>query len=155
MSALPSFDPPEHFPHRRKSRGLRQPRISATTSPKNVSSRRKRAKLNPVYAHRRQGLEVFTKLVTYSTLSIFGIITIVNLVRYNYSLHGKLSYLETQLQDTKLRNDKINSNFSRSFDPRSQISVMQENTHKIPPDRLQVVITNPNTPRTQKMPLQK
>ena len=152
MSALPSFDPPEYLPPRRKSRGLPQPSSLPPHPPKNSFSRRKRVRLNPVYAHRRQGLEVFTKLVTFSTLSIFGIVTLVNLVRYNYSQHGKLQYLETELQDTKLRNKNINQNFSRAFDPRSQPSVMQENTHKIAPDRLQVVLIDSPT---QKMPLHK
>ena len=155
MSALPSFDPLEHSPQRQKSRGLRQPSSLPRTTSKNSSSQRKRVKLNSVYAYRRQGLEVFAKLVTYSTLSIFGIVTLVNLVRYNYSLHSKLPYLEAQLQDTKIRNEKINSNFSRSFDPRSQTAVMQENTYKIPPDRLQVVLIDPNDRPAQKMPLQK
>ena len=155
MRALPSFDPLEHSPQRQKSRGLRQPSSLPRTTSKNSSSQRKRAKLNPVYAYRRQGLEVFAKLVTYSTLSIFGIVTLVNLVRYNYSLQSKLPYLETQLQDTKIRNEKIDSNFSRSFDPRSQTAVMQENTYKIAPDRLQVILISPNDRPAQKIPLQK
>jgi hypothetical protein len=155
MSALPSFDPLEHAPHRQKSRGLRQPSSLPRNTPKNAPLHRKRVKLNPVYAYRRQGLEVFAKLVTYSTLSVFGIATLVNLVRYNYSVHSKLPYLETQLQDTKVRNEKINSNFSRSFDPRSQTAVMQENTHRIPPDRLQVVLIDPNPQPARKMPVQK
>jgi hypothetical protein len=155
MSALPSFDPPEHFPQRQKSRRLRQPSSSSRSTPKNSSFQRNRVRLNPVYAYRRQGLEVFAKLVTYSTLSIFGIVTLVNLVRYNYSLHSKLPYLETQLQDTKIRSQQINSNFSRSFDPRSQTAVMQENTHKIAPDRLQVVLISPSAQPAQKISLQK
>ena len=152
MSALPSFDPPEYLPHRRKSRARQQP-SSLPPNTKNSSSRRKRVRLNPVYAHRRRGLEVLTKLVTFSTLSIVGIVTLVNLVRYNYAQHGKLQYLETELRDTKIRNESINKNFNRAFDPRSQPSVMQENTHKIAPDRLQVVLTDPNS--AQKMPSQK
>jgi hypothetical protein len=98
---------------------------------------------NPAYAHRRQGLEVSVKLITYSALSVFGMVTLVNLVGYNWSQQSKLQHLETELKDAKARTQKINTSFNRSFDLQSQPSVMQENSYKIDPDTLPIVVVRP------------
>jgi hypothetical protein len=74
MNAQRSFDSSEHLPQRRKSRGVRQQtKMGTTLDTANISSQatpRKRSQVqsNSVYAHRRQGLEVVTKLAAYSTL---------------------------------------------------------------------------------------
>jgi hypothetical protein len=149
MNALPSFDPPKHRPPSRKSSRARskqmgtntlEPSISTTHST-TTTARSTRTRSKPTYAHRRQGLEVATKLVTYSTLSVFGIITLVNSVGYHYVQRSKL-------QDAKIRADKVNTNFTRSFDPQSQASVMQENSYKVAPDRLPIFLVNPETDRS-------
>jgi hypothetical protein len=44
------------------------------------------------------------------------------------------------LKDAKARTQKINTSFNRSFDLQSQPSVMQENTYKIDPDKLPIVV---------------
>jgi hypothetical protein len=146
MNAQPSFEPSEYSP---------QPQISSTSyqagSPGNsvrrnrttVPRQRARRKFNPVHAHRRQGLESVLKLATYSALSVFGAVTLVNLISYNWSQQGKLQHLETELKDAKLRTEKINHNFGRSFDPQAQKSVMEENSYKIAPDRRQIVLITP------------
>jgi hypothetical protein len=148
MNAQPSFQPQEHSPQRRVSRSLRQPRTlhrNPVVTTKIHASRRKRSRLkaSAVYAHRRQGLEAATKLVTYSALSVFGIVTLVNSIGYNYSQQSKLQHLKTESQDAKLRVEKINSNFNRSFDPHAQANVMQENSYKTAPDRRQIVLLIP------------
>jgi hypothetical protein len=104
---------------------------------------RVKSSLNPAYAHRRQGLEVSVKLLTYSALSVFGIVTLVNLLGYNWSQQSKLQHLETELKDAKARTQKINTSFNRSFDLQSQPSVMQENSYKIDPDTLPIVVVRP------------
>jgi hypothetical protein len=156
MNALPSFDPPKHRPPSRKSSRARskqmgtntlEPSISTTHST-TTTARSTRTRSKPTYAHRRQGLEVATKLVTYSTLSVFGIITLVNSVGYHYVQRSKLQHIETEVQDAKIRADKVNTNFTRSFDPQSQASVMQENSYKVAPDRLPIFLVNPETDRS-------
>jgi hypothetical protein len=141
MNALPSFDPPKQS-RSPQARAVMSPMSRANVDPSR-STPRTRVKSNPAYAHRRQGLEVVTKLVTYSTLSIFGAITLVNSVGYNYSQRSKLHHLETELQDAKIRTEKVNSNFVRSFDPQAEQSVMQENSYKVAPDRLQIFLVHP------------
>ena len=154
MNALPSFEPPQQQPQRRKTTASQQPHLAqpaANTAASDRSPSRQfktakstRVKINPAYAHRRQGLEVVTKLVTYSTLSVFGAIALVNSIGYNWSQRDKLQHLTTELQDTKVRTEKVKTNFSRSFAPESQTTMMQENSYKIAPDRLQIFLVNPN-----------
>lgn len=141
MNALPSFEPPEHQRQPQKSRRLQQPNGLGVANP-SKRSRRSPVKLNRAYAHRRQGLEIVAKLVTYSTLSIFGTVTLVNSISYNWAQHSKLQHLETELQDAKIRTAKINNDFNRSFAPESQQNVMQENSYKTAPDRLGIFLVN-------------
>jgi hypothetical protein len=145
MNALPSFDPPKHSSPLPTVRAVRSPRTAAVDSHRSVppAAPRQRLKSKPTYAHRRQGLEVVTKLVTYSTLSIFGTITLVNSIGYNHSQRSKLQHLETELQDAKIRTEKVNSNFVRSFDPQAEQNLLQENSYKVAPDRLQIFLVHP------------
>ena len=162
MNAQRSFDPSEHLPHRQTARGV-QPQSTVggnnlgttKTSSQAAPRRRSRVKLNPVYAHRRQGLEVATKLVTYSSLSIFGIVTLVNLIGYNWSQQSKLPHVATEVQDAKIRIDKINSSFNRSFDPASQRSVTQENSYKVAPDQRQIFLVSPASNQSLSNPQRK
>lgn len=139
MNALPSFNPPPQSPPPRR-RSTRKRQTVTAPSPVNRVETRVKSNSNPTYAHRRQGLEVSVKLITYSALSVFGIVTLVNLLGYNWSQQSKLQHLETELKDAKARTQKINNSFNRSFDLQSQPSVMQENTYKIAPDKLPIVV---------------
>jgi hypothetical protein len=148
MNAQHSFEPPEQNIQRRRSaaslqleqfQGVPLGRNRTGLSPR----KRSRAKINPAYAHRRQGLEAGVKLMTYSALSVFGVVTLVNSIGYNWSLHGKVQHIKIEVQDAKIRTEKINNNFSRSFDPHAQKSVMEENSYKIAPNRRQIVLIDP------------
>ena len=150
MNALPSFNPPPQSPQPRKSTRKRSsrndtpaPKTATGKSSLNRAESRVKSNSNPAYAHRRQGLEVSVKLVTYSALSVFGIVTLVNLLAYNWSQQSKLQHLQTELKDAQARTQKINSSFNRSFDLQSQPSVMAENSYKIDPDRLPIVVVSP------------
>jgi hypothetical protein len=147
MNALPSFEPPKHRSQPRKSRVVRSPIGTATVEPTKsaTTAPRQRVKSNLAYTHRRQGLEAMTKLVTYSTLSIFGAIALIGSIGYNHSQRNKLQHLEAELQDAKIRAEQVNSKFIRSFDPQAQASVMEENSYKVAPDRLQIFLVTPNS----------
>ncbi len=144
MNALPSFEPPQQRPPRRKStsRAQQRDRLRSATAPA-APQPRSRSKSNPVYAHRRRGIEVAIELITYSSLSLFGIVTIVNSIGYNWAQRGKLQHLATELQDARIRTAKVNRNFTHSFDPHAQKMVMEENSYKVAADRLQIIIANP------------
>jgi hypothetical protein len=143
MNAQRSFDPPQNLPQRRKARISQQ--LSGLEPPQTVakSSRKSRLRSNPAYAHRRQGLEAVTKLVTYSTLSLFGIVTLVHSIGYNCSQQSKLQHLETELQEAKIRTDKVNNSFGRSFDPHTQKNVMQDNSYKVAQDQRKIFLVSP------------
>jgi hypothetical protein len=151
MSALPSFEPLEHRspaqPIRRsrpdRSHHTPQHRERPATLPTEQPHRQPRTKSDRAYTHRRQGLEVGVKLITYSCLSLFGIVTLINSLGYNWAQHSKLEHLATELADARVRTAKVNSNFTRSFDPQLEQTVMEENTYKVAPDKLQIVIANP------------
>ncbi len=148
MNAQHSFEPPEYSIQRRRSSASQQsePLHGDPLSQNRTGSsprKRSRAKVNPVHVHRRQGLEAGVKLITYSALSVFGIVTLVNSIGYNWAQQGKLQHLKTEVQDAKIRTEKINSNFSRSFDPQTQRSVMEENSYKVAPNRRQIVLIDP------------
>jgi len=119
---------------------------ATVAAPKSTCTPHHRVKSHHLaYAHRRQGLEAVTKLVTYSTLSIFGAVALVGAIGYSYSQRGKLQHLETELQAAKIRTEQVNSNFIRSFDPQAQATVMQENSYKVAPDRLQIFLVDPHS----------
>jgi hypothetical protein len=105
---------------------------------------RSRPKSNPAYAHRRQGLELITKSVAYSILSVFGVVTLVNSIGYSFSQRNKLQHLETEVHDTRIRTEQTTINFNRSFDPQAQKHVMAENSYKVAPDRLKIFLVNPS-----------
>jgi hypothetical protein len=156
MNAQHSFAPPEYSVQRRRSSASQQSeRLQDDTLGTNRTGsfprKRSRAKINPAYAHRRQGLEAGVKLITYSALSVFGIVTLVNSIGYNWAQQGKLQHLKTEVQDAKIRTEKINDNFSRSFDPQAQRSVMEDNSYKIAPNRRQIVLMEPRTNLIQKV----
>jgi hypothetical protein len=144
MNAQHSFEPPEYSIQRRRSSASQQldPVQGDTLSRNRTGSsprKRSRAKVNPVHVHRRQGLEAGMKLITYSALSVFGIVTLVNSIGYNWAQQGKLQHLRTEVRDAKIRTEKINDNFSRSFDPKAQRSVMEDSSYKIAPNRRQII----------------
>jgi hypothetical protein len=154
MNALPSFEPPKYRQQPRRSSGSKRSISTAPViqSPLQVAApgrfatgeaTRTRVKSNPAYAHRRQGLEVAIKLVTYSALSIFGMVTLVNSIGYNWAQHGKFQHLATELKDAQARTEKVNHSFSRSFDPQLQRIGMTENSYKVAPERRQIFIVNP------------
>jgi hypothetical protein len=148
MNAQHSFEPPEYSTQRRRSSASQQlERFQGDPlgqSKTELSPRkRSKAKVNSAYAHRRQGLEAGVKLVTYSMLSVFGLVTLGNSISNNWSLHSKVQRLKTEVQDAKIRTEKINHNFSRSFDPQAQKSVMEDNTYKIASNRRQIVLIDP------------
>jgi hypothetical protein len=136
MNALPSFEPQQQLP----------------PPPQKLPRRKSRVKSDRANSYRRQRAEALTKLATYSVLSVFGLVTLVNLVAYNWSQQAKFQSLETELKHAKIRGEKIRYDFDRSADPYSQQNVTQENSFKIAKDQLQVVIVNPaqagNTPNT-------
>jgi hypothetical protein len=152
MNALQSLDLPKQPRRSRKSGGVDRSNSSGkSASDTNRSAGvpgHSRRKLSPAYAHRRQGLEVVTKLITYSTLSLFGIVTLVSSIGYNYTQQGKLQNLEIEVQDAKSRTAKVNNIFIRSNDPQAQKSVMQENTYKVAPDRLPIFLINSSAERS-------
>jgi hypothetical protein len=149
MNALPSFEPPTYSRKTRKSSGDRST-SSPTTAVDNTPTAtqaaaprpRSRPKSNPAYAHRRQGLELITKSVAYSILSVFGVVTLVNSIGYSFVQRNKLQHLETEVHDTQIRTEKTTINFNRSFDPQAQKNVMAENSYKVAPDRLQIFLVN-------------
>ncbi len=146
MNALPSFEPPEERLPSRTANRAQQTRSHSSQSPlieRPEGKRRSRVRANPAYAHRRQGLEVGIKLVTYSSLSMFGLVTLVNSLGYNWAQHSKLEHLATALQDARVRTAKVNRNFAHSFDPQLEQTVMEENSYKVAPNRLQIVISSP------------
>jgi hypothetical protein len=174
MNALSPIDPPK-LPSRSVKSRERQPLGAAGSQP--VTAQNKQidrseahpegfsfgetapmpVKLNPAYIHRRLGLEAIAKLVTYSTLSVFGMVTLASSIGYNWSQRSKLQHLETELQEAKLRTEKDRSNFSRSFAPEAQQDLMAENSYKVAPDRLQIfpIDSNSNTNSNRSTPAQR
>lgn len=150
MNALPSYEPPNYPRKTRKSsrgRSTTSTQALVDTSPTATQTAaprpKSRPKSNPAYAHRRQGLELITKSVAYSILSVFGVVTLVHSIGYSCAQRNKLQHLEAEVHDTKIRTEQTTNNFNRSFDPQAQKNVMTENSYKVAPDRLQIFLVNP------------
>jgi hypothetical protein len=132
MNAQPSFQPQRPQPQPPQKTARQRSHRAKSKSPS-----------TQVYAYRRQGVEVLTKIVTYSTLSIFGIVTLVRLVSYNCEQHGKLQHLDTALKDSQSRTEKVAAKFNRAFDPQSKTRLMESNSYKVAPERRPIVIVSP------------
>ncbi len=139
MNALPSFNPPPQSPQPPQTTRKQ----SRRTSQNSINRRKSRAKSqsNSAYIHRRQGLEALVKLITYSTLSVLGIGTLVNLLSYNWKQQPKLEQVSIQVKDAKVRSGKIQTSFSQSFDPKAQEHVVEKNSYKTVPNRLPIIIS--------------
>jgi hypothetical protein len=132
MNALPSpIAPPQPTQ-------VRQPKKRIV----NVASRR---------LHHRLALEATTKLAIYSLLSTLGVGALANLIHYNWSQQSKLHYLQSTLKTTQHRTERGNRDFIRSFDGQVTKSVMEENSYKVPADRLPIAIVDPAKPETSNL----
>lgn len=139
MSALPSFEPSQ----RQSQQIVRSAPADIATPTRSTPRRSSRANRHRIFAQRRQGVEVSIKLVTYSLLSLAGVVTLVNILSYNWTQQSKLQDLNIAVQDARIRTAKVNSEFNRSFDPALEKSVMEENSYKVAADRIDIVIAKP------------
>jgi hypothetical protein len=137
MSALPSPNfqpsvPTRPSRHRRRFTSLR-PRPLAKNKSKIV--------------HEQQLFAAIGKIVIYSSLSVLGMASLVELTKYSVVHQSKLHQLQVVIKDAQQRAQVGNENFQRSFDPHRAKELMQESSYKVAPGQKPIVIYNPENNR--------
>jgi hypothetical protein len=143
MSALPSPDfqpsvPTRPARHRRRFTSLRSPRPLATNKSKKNKSK---------IVHEQQLFAAIGKIVIYSSLSVLGMASLVELTKYSVVHQSKLHQLQAVIKDAQQRAQVGNEDFQRSFDPHRAKELMQESSYKVAPGQKPIVIYNPENNR--------
>jgi hypothetical protein len=135
MSALPSPD----FPPSVQSKPSRQRR--RFTSLRSRPLGKNKSKI----VREQQLFAVIGKIVIYSSLSILGTISLIELTRYNVVHQSKLHQLQSVIKDAQQRAQASNEDFQRSFDPHRAKELMQESSYKVDPGQRPIVTYNPES----------
>lgn len=89
-------------------------------------------------------VETTAKLVVNILLSTAAIGTLVQLLPYHKSVQVKLQEIKAEVTQTEERVNRLQKDFSRSFDPQQAKNVMQEQSHRVDPSRRQIVLLDKN-----------
>lgn len=98
---------------------------------------RKRQQRHP---YRAVAVETTAKLAVNVVLSAAAITALVQLLPYHMSQQTKLREINSEVKQTEKRVNRLQSDFSRYFDPRQAKTVMQEQSHRVDPSQRQVVL---------------
>lgn len=89
-------------------------------------------------------IETTAKLVVNILLSTAAIGALVQLLPYHKSVQVKLEQIKAEATQTEERVNRLQKDFSRSFDPQQAKDVMQEQSHRVDPSRRQIVLLDKN-----------
>jgi hypothetical protein len=89
--------------------------------------------------HRAIALEAAVKLVVNVAVSGLAATALIHLLPYHQSGETKLQKLETEVQATEIRVNRLRETFSRSFDPKQTKNIMQEESNLTDPTHMRVI----------------
>lgn len=84
--------------------------------------------------------ETTAKLVVNLVVSAAAIAGLIQLLPYHLSQQGKLREVRSEVKRTQERVDRLQADFSRSFDPSQAKSIMQEQSPRIDPNQRKIVL---------------
>jgi predicted membrane protein len=87
-------------------------------------------------------LEISTKIIINTSLSVIAFVALTKLLPYHASQQEKLAVIKQELEATEVRVAKLRENFAGNFDPRQTKRVMQRNSHRVDPNQRPVFLIN-------------
>ncbi|MEM8780713.1 MAG: hypothetical protein AAGF26_17980 [Cyanobacteria bacterium P01_G01_bin.49] len=86
--------------------------------------------------------EITVKLAVNGVLSIAAIISLLNLIPYQWSQQAKLKEVQVEVQETERRVSQLRNNFHHNFDPHKIDQVMQEQSPRLQPTQRRIFWSN-------------
>ena len=94
------------------------------------------------YSYRVMALENTAKLAVKILLSAAAVSALVKILPYQLSQQEKLGEIQTEVKLREGRVNRLQTDFSRYFDPQQAKSIMQEQSNRLDPGQRQVVLVN-------------
>ncbi len=110
------------------------------TQERQVSPRRKRHLRQRSY--QIMALETTAKIGVNLMISTVAISALIHLAPYSLLQQQKLSGVRTEVKLTETRVSSLQTEFSRSFDPKQAKSIMEQQGYRFDPSQHQVVLMN-------------
>lgn len=102
--------------------------------------------------YRARAIETSAKLSVNVILAIAAGTALVKLLPYGFAQQAKLQEIHTEVSIVKERVDRLQTDFSRNFDPQQSKAVMQEQSSRVDPQQKQVIFVTPNQPTAMTTP---
>lgn len=117
-----------------------------SSPPRSASRPVRRAASRPVRRHTERALESSLKLSANLILAIAAGTALVKLLPYGFAQQAKLQEIHSEVALVKERVDRLQTDFSRNFDPQQAQAVMQEQSSRVDPQQRQVIWVTPAQP---------
>ncbi len=106
--------------------------------PRRVEPRPRRHRRSHPY--RVKAFETTAKLAVNIVLSTAALSALVQILPYQWSQQGKLGEIQTEVTLIEGRVNRLQTDFSRYFDPQEAKSIMQEQSNRLEPGQRQLVL---------------
>lgn len=117
-----------------------RPPVQSTATRPLTSKKQFRRRHHP---HRMMALETTAKLTANMLISAIAVSGLLHLIPYQQSQQQKLQEIGQEVDRAEGRVDKLQTDFTRYFDPQQASSVMQEQSNLVNPGQRQVILLNP------------
>ena len=94
------------------------------------------------HPHRLMALESTVKLTANIAISAIAISGLLHLIPYQQSQQEKLQEIGQEVDQAEARVGKLQTDFTRYFDPQQASSVIQEQSNLVNPGQRQVILLN-------------
>lgn len=99
--------------------------------------------------HKPRAFEIVAMLAVNVLLSATAVSALFHLIAHQRSQQAKLQEIQSEVKLAVGRVSQAREQFNRNLDPRQTRQIMQEQTNRIEPQQLHVVLTHPNPSTTQ------
>jgi hypothetical protein len=129
---------------------LQQPRPPLQPIPKPQGIPRPRRHLRQ-RSYQVMALETTAKIGVNLLISAAAISTLTQLLPQHWLQQEKLREIRTNVKLTEERVNKLQSDFSRNFDPRQAKSIMQQQGYRFDPNQRPLLLTNPDGTESERI----
>ena len=103
-------------------------------------------------SHRFMVLETTAKLSVNFVISVAALYGLAQLVPYNWSQQKKLQEIQAEGKRVEGRVNRLQTDFSRYFDPHQAKTIMQEQSNLLAPGQRPVVLVDRDSTKAAKAP---
>ncbi|MBD2089410.1 hypothetical protein H6F67_06040 [Microcoleus sp. FACHB-1515] len=124
--------------------------LQPVESPRKVSPTRSKPSrsISRQPKYRARAIETGAKLSVNVILTIAAGTALVKLLPYGFAQQTKLQEIHAEVSIVKERVDRLQTDFSRNFDPQQSKAIMQEQSSRIDPQQRQVIFVQPQPAST-------